>query len=81
MGDGEWPRRAALKAVNRAMRHDGICPDQVLEEGGGNQLKLYPQILISVLGIRGRAVVSSCYWQWVMLFWKRDHLPYLVGLW
>ena len=81
MGDGKWPGKVALKAVTRAMRHDGICSDQVLEEGAGNPFKLCPQVLLSLSGIRGRAVASSYYCQWVMLFWKRGSLPYLVGLW
>lgn len=42
MSDGEWPGRVAFKAINGDMRHDGICPDQVLEEGGDNLFKLCP---------------------------------------
>lgn len=49
----EWE----FRAVNRDKIHNGICPDQVLEEGKGNLFKLYPQIVTSLLGIRGSGIL------------------------
>lgn len=42
VGDDGWPGRVRHKAVNRDMRHDGISPDQVLEEGGDTLFNLNP---------------------------------------
>lgn len=59
VGDDGWPGRVRHKAVNRDKRHDGISPDQVLEEEKIICSTLIPKYLAPLLGVRGRVVVSQ----------------------